>query len=118
MKDSIKEILDQATILCNAKTNEDIADYLAENNVIHFPVKVGDTVYFLSSRGAFGSLLTSGCVIKRKVDAVQYDGKIKIISHRPNPNDRDGNLYEYWNEMVFGTEEKAQAALDAIMERM
>lgn len=115
MKSYIKELIDQATIFCGAKTSEEIANYLETNNVIALPVRVGDKAYFLSCRGTFGSLLTSGCVIERTVDAIEFDGKgFKVISHRPMPDDRDGNLYEYWNEKVFRTKEEAEMALDQI----
>lgn len=111
IKKNLAELIDQARILCHKESTEEIAEYLEKASVIPFPVKIGETVYFLSVKSAFGSLLTSGCVIARQVDEVAYDGKIKIISYRPNKNDTVGNLYEYLGEKVFVTKEQANAAL-------
>mgnify|MGYP003307698447 CR=1 FL=1 len=117
MKTKIKELLDQATILAGAKTNEEIADYLDKSGVVAFPVQVGDFVYFLVAKGMFGSLLTSGTIVERRVDAVLYDGKIKIASFSDNINDPVGNCYEYFGEKVFETAEKAEKALEEMRKK-
>lgn len=39
IKNAIKELLDQATILAGKKTNDEIAEYLAESNVFQEPVE-------------------------------------------------------------------------------
>ena len=113
----MKELLDQAIILAKKTEISDIAEYLCASNVVHFPVGIGDTVFFLSVKTQFGSLLTSGTVIERKVDALQYDGKIKIISYRSAPNDPCGNLYAYWGELVFGSEDEAWRQLNKLRQQ-
>ena len=113
MKNKIKELLDQATILAGAKTNEEIAEYLESSGVIAPNIKLGDTVYFLAVRsGAFGSLLTSGFVEERKADAIIYDGKIKIASYDDSFDYKVGSLYEYLGEKVFLTKEGAEKSLE------
>lgn len=111
MKNTLKELLDQAIILGHRNTIEGIAEYLESCGVVAFPLKVGDKAYFLSTRTTFGSLLTNGVVVERVVNALEYDGKIKIVSHRPTYYDDVGNLREYWGEMVFGSEAEAEEAL-------
>ena len=112
MKNTLKELLDQATILAGKKTNEEIAEYLADNNVVALPVKRGDAVYFLAVRSMFGGLLTSGVAVKRTVDSVAFDGKFVINSYRERPNDPVGNLSANWGEAVFSSEEEAEKALE------
>ena len=108
----IKELLDQATILKGDTDNIEIARYLSKSNVVAFPVGVGDTVYFLSVKTQFGSLLSSGVIVKREVDSVAIDEKgVKIISMREAPNDPCGNLYEYYGERVFDNRDDAESAL-------
>lgn len=41
---TIKELIDQATILCGETTSEGIARYLAEHNVITLPCKIDDVL--------------------------------------------------------------------------
>ena len=41
---TIKELIDQATILCGETTTEGIARYLAEHNVITLPCKIDDVL--------------------------------------------------------------------------
>lgn len=117
MRSRIKELIDQAKILAHKESSEEIADYLVNNNVIHLPINVGDTVYFLSSRGMFGSLLTSGCPIERKADAIKYDGKIAIYSDRTTFDDSHGVFCEYWGEMAFKTKEEAERALKEMQDK-
>lgn len=114
MKNILKELIDQAELLAGKRTSEEIAEYLAENNVVPFPVGVGDKVWFIVARGTFGSLITSGVAVERTADEIVYDGKIKVHSTRTSMDDPCGNLYAYWGEGVFGTEKEAQKALDAI----
>jgi len=111
---ALKEKIDEAKILAKKTNSEEIAEYLADSSIIPFPLKIGDTAYFISVRTAFGSILTNGVIVERKVDALQYDGRIKIVSHRPNPNDTVGNLYEYYGDLVFNTYENAKKRLDEI----
>ena len=59
-KNEIKELIDQATILCGLKSSEEIADYLVENRVIKLPCKIGDMLY-IKDRG------------KAKVIALYFD---------------------------------------------
>lgn len=113
MTSKIKELLDQAIILRNRKETIDIAEYLTANNVVWFPVKKNDKVYFLVAKGQFGSLLCNGVVVERNVDEIAWDGeKIKIISYRENENDSCGNLYAYLGELVFVRKEEAECALE------
>lgn len=110
----IHELIDQCRILGGKDYSLDIAEYLNENYVIAFPVDIGDTVYYISAATDFGSIMTNGRVFERKVDALQYDGKIKIISYRNGENDRLGNCYEYLGDKVFLTEEEAENRLNEI----
>ena len=87
---------------------------MTKNVFIVFPVDVGDTVFFISVRSAFGSVKTSGVVVERKVDALQYDGRIKIISYRPNENDVCGNLYEYYGDLVFSDRIDAERRIEEL----
>ncbi len=118
MRSRIKELIDQARILLHKESSEEIADYLVNNNVIHLPINIGDTVYFLSSRGMWGSLLTSGCPIERKADAIKYDGKIAIYSDRMTFDDPHGVFCEYWGEMAFKTEEEAKRTLREMQDKI
>lgn len=113
-KSKIQELIDQCEILLGKKSSTDVAEYLGKNNVVSFPVGIGDTVYYISVATDFGSVLTNGRVFERKVDALQYDGRIKIISYRNDENDRLGNCYEYLGDMVFLTEEEAENRLNEI----
>lgn len=113
-KNKIQELIDQCEILLGKKSSTDVAEYLDKNNVVSFPVGIGDTVYYISVATDFGSVLTNGRVFERKVDALQYDGRIKIISYRNAENDRLGNCYEYLGDMVFLTEEEAENRLNEI----
>lgn len=113
-KNKIQELIDQCEILLGKKSSTDVAEYLDRNNVVSFPVGIGDTVYYISVATDFGSVLTNGRVFERKVDALQYDGRIKIISYRNEENDRLGNCYEYLGDMVFLTEEEAENRLNEI----
>lgn len=112
--ETLSELIDQCRILRREDSTEQIAKYLAENNVVPFPVGIGDTVYYISVATDFGSVTTNGRVFERKVDALQYDGRIKIISYRNGENDRLGNCYEYLGDMVFLTEEEAGDRLNEI----
>lgn len=112
--ETLSELIDQCRILRREDSTEQIAKYLAENNVVPFPVGIGDTVYYISVATDFGSVITNGRVFARKVDALQYDGRIKIISYRNTENDRLGNCYEYLGDMVFLTEEEAENRLNEI----
>lgn len=113
-KNKIQELIDQCEILLGKKSSTDVAEYLDKNNVVSFPIGIGDTVYYISVATDFGSVLTNGRVFERKVDALQYDGRIKIISYRNVENDRLGNCYEYLGDMVFLTEEEAENRLNEI----
>lgn len=115
-KNKIQELIDQCEILLGKKSSTDVAEYLDKNNVVSFPVGIGNTVYYISVATDFGSVKTNGRVFARKVDALQYDGRIKIISYRNTENDRLGNCYEYLGDMVFLTEEEAEARLNEIQE--
>lgn len=118
MKNEIKELLDQAMILKNVKQTEDIAEYLISNNVVLFPAKKNDKVYFLVAKGMFGSLCSNGIVVERNVDEIAWDGqKIKINSYRENENDPCGNLYAYLGEFVFLNKKEAECALDDLKRR-
>ena len=111
----LKEYLDMATILAGARTNEEIANNLKEFGVLCPPCKVGDYVFFLVARGRFGSLVTTGACIKRKVDEISWNGENFIIrSYREKPNDPCGNLSSEWNNLVFGSEESAEKRLAEI----
>lgn len=112
--ETLSELIDQCRILRREDNTEQIAKYLAENNVVPFPVGIGDTVYYISVATTFGSIMTSGRVFERKVDALQYDGKIKIISNRIANNDPLGNCYSYLGDLVFLTEEEAENRLNGI----
>lgn len=114
--ETLSELIDQCRILRREDSTEQIAKYLAENNVVPFPVGIGDTVYYISVATDFGSVTTNGRVFERKVDALQYDGRIKIISYRNGENDRLGNCYEYLGDMVFLREEEAENRLNEIQE--
>lgn len=115
----LKEYLDMATILSSAKTNEEIANKMTELGVLCPPCKVGDEVFFLVARGAFGSLVTTGIYIKRKVDEISWNGKNFVIrSYRDNPNDPCGNLSSEWNDLVFESEESAEKRLSEIKDCM
>lgn len=87
---------------------------LDTKNYIAFPVDVGDTVFYISVRSAFGGVISSGIIVERKVDALQYDGRIKIISYRPNENDACGNLYEYYGDLVFSDRIEAERRLEEL----
>ena len=105
----IKELIDQARILKKEETSSGIACHLKESGVLAPPCKVGDDVFFLVARGTFGSLITSGVPVKRKVDEIGWDGKNFIIrSYRENINDPCGNLSSEWNILVFATENEAE----------
>lgn len=71
-------------------------------------------MYYISIVTDFGSVTTNGRVFERKVDALQYDGRIKIVSYRQSNNDRLGNCYEYLGDMVFLTQEEAEKRMDEI----
>lgn len=113
-KKTLHELIDQCRILVGKDNSGDVAEYLDKNNVVGFPVGIGDTVYYISVATDFGSVITNGRVFARKVDALQYDGRIKIISYRNTENDRLGNCYEYLGDMVFLTEEEAENRLNEI----
>ena len=113
-KKTLHELIDQCRILVGKDNSGDIAEYLDKNNVVGFPVGIGDTVFFISVTTTFGSIMTSGRVFERKVDALQYDGKIKIISYRSANNDPLGNCYSYLGDLVFLTEEEAENRLNEI----
>lgn len=114
MKDILKELIDQAELLAGKRTSEEIAEYLAENNVICPPVGIGDRVWFIVARGTFGTLLTTGIPVERSVDEIIYDGNIKIHSSRTSMDDQNGNLYGYWGITVFRSEDDAQQVLDTM----
>lgn len=89
-----------------------------EDRLIVPPCKVGEDVYFLVARGSFGSLVTSGVAIKRKVDEIGWNGKDFIIrSYRDMPNDPCGNLSSEWGNLVFATEEEADKRINEIREK-
>ena len=113
-KKTLHELIDQCRILVGKDNSGDIAEYLDKNNVVGFPVGIGDTVYFISVTTTFGSITTSGRVFARKVDALQYDGRIKIVSYRAKNNDPLGNCYAYLGDLVFLTEEDAENRLNEI----
>lgn len=117
MQNRIKELIDQATILSNKNNSKEISEYLVENNVISFPVGIGDVVYFLSTKTMFGSLLTHGVAVKREVDKIAYDGKVEIISYRENAVDNVGNLYGYWKETVFNNKAEAEEMLKELRKK-
>ena len=112
----IKELIDQARILKKEETSSGIAYHLKESGVLAPPCKVGDDVFFLVARGTFGSLITSGVPVKRKVDEIGWDGKNFIIrSYRENINDPCGNLSSEWNILVFATENEAENRIREII---
>lgn len=114
----IKELIDQARILKKEDTSSGIAYHLKESGVLAPPCKVGEYVYFLVARGSFGSLVTSGVAIKRKVDEIGWNGKDFIIrSYRDMPNDPCGNLSSEWGNLVFATEEEAEKRINQIREK-
>lgn len=114
----LKEKIAVATILDGAKTNEEIAEKLESYGVLCPPCKVGEDVYFLVARGSFGSLVTSGVAIKRKVDEIGWNGKDFIIrSYRDMPNDPCGNLSSEWGNLVFATEKEAEKRIKEIREK-
>ena len=116
--DNIKELIDQARILMGEETSSGIACHLKESGVLAPPCKVGDYVFFLVARGEFGSLITSGAPIKRKVDEIGWDGKNFIIrSYRDMSNDLCGNLSSEWGNLVFATEEEADKRINEIREK-
>ena len=113
----LKEKIAVATILDGAKTNQEIAEKLESYGVLCPPCKVGEDVYFLVARGSFGSLVTSGVAIKRKVDEIGWNGKDFIIrSYRDMSNDPCGNLSSEWGNLVFATEEEADKRIKEIRE--
>lgn len=115
----LKEKIAVATILDGAKTNQEIAEKLESYGVLCPPCKVGEDVYFLVARGSFGSLVTSGVAIKRKVDEIGWNGKDFIIrSYRDRPNDPCGNLSSEWGNLVFATEEEADKRIKEIRDRV
>jgi hypothetical protein len=52
MKNKIKELIDQATILSGKKESWEIAKYLVQNNVVQLPCKIGDTLYLKTGERA------------------------------------------------------------------